>query len=63
MESFKYTLDKSSNKFICPNCNKKTFVLYIDTDTSNYLTDDFGKCDREKNCNYHRRSPPPWAKA
>ena len=57
METFKYTLDKSSKKFICPNCNKKTFVLYVDTETGNYLTDDFGKCDREQNCNHHKAPP------
>ncbi|RXP46871.1 hypothetical protein EC396_13405 [Lutibacter sp. HS1-25] len=57
MENFKYTFDKSSKKFICPSCNKKTFVLYVDTETGNYLTDDFGKCDREQNCNYHKAPP------
>ena len=54
MEAFRYSLDKSSKKFVCPNCNKKTFVLYVDTETGNYLTTDFGKCDREQNCNYHK---------
>ena len=29
MEAFLYSLDKSSKKHICPNCNQKTFVLYI----------------------------------
>ena len=57
METFKYTLDRSSKKFVCPNCNKKTFVLYVDTETGNYLTDDFGKCDREQNCNHHKAPP------
>jgi len=62
MEVFRYSLDKSSKKFVCPNCNKKTFVLYIDTETGNYLTTDFGKCDREQNCNYHK-APPKGRKA
>jgi len=62
METFRYSLDKSSKKFGCPNCNKKTFVLYIDTETGNYLTTDFGKCDREQNCNYHK-APPKGKKA
>lgn len=53
METFKYTLSKKG-KFICPNCQQKTFVKYIDIETKNYLTDDFGKCDREQNCNYHK---------
>ena len=57
MESFRYSLDKTSKKYVCPNCNKKTFVLYEDTETGNYLSTDFGKCDREQNCNYHKAPP------
>lgn len=57
METYKYTLDKGSKKFLCPNCTKKTFVKYIETETRNYLTDDFGKCDRQQNCNYHKAPP------
>lgn len=57
MEVYKYTLDKGSKKFLCPNCTKKTFVKYIDTETRNYLSDEFGKCDREQNCNYHKAPP------
>lgn len=57
MELFRYSLDKSSKKFVCPNCNKKTFVFYVDIETGNYLTNDFGKCDREQNCNYHKAPP------
>ena len=62
METFKYTLDKSSKKHICPNCSKRTFVLYVDNETGNYLTDDFGKCDRSTNCHYHK-APPKGKKA
>src|SRR5690606_34130514 len=57
MESFRYTLDPSSKKFFCPNCNKKRMVKYIDTDNGNYLTDDFGKCDRKDQCGYHKAPP------
>lgn len=57
METFKYSLEKGSKKFVCPNCLKKTFVKYIETETGNYLTDDFGKCDRKTNCNYHKAPP------
>ena len=62
METFKYLLDKSSKKHICPSCNKRTFVLYIDTITGEYLPTDFGRCDREQNCNYHK-APPKGKKA
>jgi hypothetical protein len=54
---FKYSLDNSSKKYVCPNCNKKTFVYYVDTETGNYLTDSFGRCDRESNCGYHKAPP------
>lgn len=53
MKLFKFTLDKSSKKFVCPKCIKKSFVKYIKTETGNYLTDEFGRCDRETNCGYH----------
>ena len=53
MKQFRYNLDKSSKKFVCPSCNKRTFVKYIDIKTNSYLGDAFGRCDRESNCNYH----------
>ena len=54
MEKYIYTLDKSSKKFVCPNCNRKSFVKYFNHETDSYLTDDYGRCDRETNCGYHR---------
>jgi hypothetical protein len=53
MKQYKYILDKSSKKFMCPKCNKKTFVKYIETETRNYQSDEFGRCDRETNCGYY----------
>jgi hypothetical protein len=52
MNSYKYTLDKSSKKFSCPNCTKKTFVYYINNETGDYLNSEYGRCDRESNCGY-----------
>lgn len=52
MNEYRYILDRSSKKFLCPDCNKKRFVRYIDTDTGEYLPDDYGRCDREINCGY-----------
>lgn len=49
----RYSLEKGSKKHHCPNCNKKTFVLYIDTETGDYLPEQYGRCDRESNCSYH----------
>lgn len=55
MKQYKYSLDKSSKKFTCTECRKKTFVKYIETETGNYLGDEFGRCDRESSCSYHRQ--------
>ena len=55
----KYQYDKSSKKFICPNCNKKRFVRYVDIATNEYLDANFGKCDRETSCGYVQK-PNSW---
>jgi hypothetical protein len=52
MKQYKYSLDKSSKKFICPKCHKKTFVKFIDIETASYLEEEYGRCDRETNCGY-----------
>ena len=44
---------RASNKHICPNCGKRTFVRYVDGETGSYLGDQVGKCDREDKCGYH----------
>lgn len=51
---YKYSLDKSSKKFICPNCQKKTFVKYFNNEENQYLDYTFGRCDRESSCKYHK---------
>lgn len=53
MTAFKYSLDKSSKKFICPSCGKKRFVRYINQITIEYLEEAYGRCDRETSCGYH----------
>lgn len=50
---FRFSLDKSSKKFICPKCQKKTFVRYIDNTSNDYTESHFGRCDRESNCKHH----------
>ena len=47
------SVEKGNKKLHCPDCNKKTFVLYIDTETGKYLPEQYGRCDRESNCSYH----------
>jgi hypothetical protein len=53
MKIYRYSLDKSSKKFICPRCHKRTFVKFVENDTGNYLNEEFGRCDRETNCGYY----------
>ncbi len=50
---YRFYLDKSSKKFICPSCEKKTFVRYIDIETKQFIRTDVGRCDREINCGFH----------
>lgn len=52
-KEYRYTLEKGNKKHGCPDCGKKTFVRYIDTNTGNHLPDHYGRCDRESKCNYH----------
>lgn len=50
---YQYELEKSSKKFCCPECSKNAFVRYIDTETGDYLPEQYGRCDRESKCAYH----------
>lgn len=50
---YKYSLHKKSIKHPCPNCEKKRLVLYIDTESGEYISPIVGRCDREINCGYH----------
>jgi len=50
---YRFYLDKSSKKIICPSCEKKTFVRYIDNETKQFIHTDVGRCDREINCGFH----------
>ena len=53
MNNFRYKLEHGSQKHICPQCRKKTFVYYVDIETSKYLPEQYGRCDRESKCTYH----------
>lgn len=53
-KDYKYGLEVGSRKHHCPACGKKTFVRYVFTGTKDYVGEEFGRCDRENNCGYHR---------
>ncbi|MEE9407699.1 MAG: DUF6371 domain-containing protein [Polaribacter sp.] len=53
--TYKFSLDKTSRKFTCPNCNKKSFVKFIDNETKHYLDEINGRCDRESKCGYFKK--------
>lgn len=53
-KSFRYQLDRSSRKFPCPSCHKKTFVRIVDIEEGEYISEEFGRCDRQNNCAYSR---------
>jgi hypothetical protein len=53
--NYKYSLERSSRKFICPNCHKKTFVKFVDNETNQYLNSSDGRCDRESKCGYFKK--------
>lgn len=52
MKQYRYILDKSSKKYNCPDCGKKRFVRYIDTEKQELLPSEYGICDRQDNCTY-----------
>jgi hypothetical protein len=56
MNTHRYILEKykgRNTRYNCPNCKKREFVRYIDTETNKHLSPDVGKCNRIDNCGYH----------
>lgn len=52
--TYKWSLDRSPKKHICPGCGKKTFTMFVDSE-GNHAPDIYGRCDREINCGYFAR--------
>jgi hypothetical protein len=50
MKQYKYQFGKG--KFNCPQCGKKRFVKYIETETGHYTDSKYGRCDRQDSCGY-----------
>ncbi len=53
--NYRYQLETTGKKHLCPGCGKKTFVRYIDNESKQYLPEQYGRCDRESNCQYHQK--------
>lgn len=51
VQQYQYQLAKHG-KWICPECGRKTFVCYVDTN-GDVLDESVGKCDRADKCAYH----------
>lgn len=49
---FRYSLQKGSKHTICPNCQKKTFKLYVDSVTGEVAGSQYGRCERINRCKY-----------
>jgi hypothetical protein len=59
MSEYKYQLDKSSKKHLCPGCGRKTFVAFQVSATKEYVDETrYGRCDRDNNCVYFLS---PWS--
>ena len=42
-----------SSRLVCPNCGRREFSPYIDTETGKILDETCGRCNRESKCGYH----------
>lgn len=48
----KFELLRGSQKFICPDCGKKSFVPYVWSDTGEVIAENLGRCDHEQSCKH-----------
>jgi hypothetical protein len=51
MAEFEFELERGSKKFTCPYCDTpKKFKRYVRRSTGEYVSSEFGRCDRENEC-------------
>lgn len=64
MDYFRYQLRKGSKKERCPECERKTFVPYVDRETNKEAGEQFGRCERINSCGYvsYPKSSEPYEK-
>lgn len=62
MKTYKFKLDKSSKKYLCPSpgCGKKTFVRFVDSVTGELQPEQYGRCDREDSCGFYLYPKSDW---
>lgn len=54
MYRYIFTPYSHKSKTQCPQCKaKNSLVGYVDAETSETLSEEYGKCDREEKCGYH----------
>ena len=56
-KQYRYQLEHctgNKKKLICPECGRRCFVPYIDTESGKIIDETVGRCDREINCGYHK---------
>lgn len=53
--AYRYQLDTSARKYRCPQCEKRRFVRYVDTEKGELLAEQYGRCDRQEHCRYWQR--------
>ncbi len=54
---YRYSLEPSGNGRqydLCPKCGHKRYTHYIDTETGEYLPNEYGRCERKDSCGYHK---------
>lgn len=44
--NYRFSLEKGSKKFYCPECGERKFVRFIDHKTGEYLPEKYGRCDK-----------------
>jgi hypothetical protein len=52
MKNYQISLSRKG-KAICPQCHRKSFVLYVDNRTGEPINPNVGKSDKANKCNFH----------